>query len=223
MTTTQANSARVASPPKYSNGAQWLHALGDVPLERVVFDPWPGTATEHDLLRMVEADDRLVELIDGTLVEKPVGHEESEIAARLIHYLLSWIIPRKLGSVTGEAGTHRMKRGRVRLPDVAFTAAERMTQLPKPRPAIPSIGPDLAVEVLSDGNTRAEIQQKLREYFESGTRLAWVIDPPTRTVAVYIGPTDKPENVLRENEELSGGVVLPGFTLPVLDLFVDPS
>ena len=57
-----------------------LGATGLVLLSRIRFDPWPGTATEADLLRFVERDKRLCELIDGTLVEKPVGWEESAIA-----------------------------------------------------------------------------------------------------------------------------------------------
>ncbi|MEO6437515.1 MAG: Uma2 family endonuclease [Tepidisphaeraceae bacterium] len=221
MTATAANPPPAAATAKYANGAEWLHALGDIPLERVVMDPPPGTATEQDLLRLVERDKRMVELIDGTLVEKPVGFDESEIAARLIHYFLAWILPRKLGAVYGEAATMRMKRGRVRLPDVAFISVERLAALPKPHPAIPSIAPDLAVEVLSDSNTRAEIRQKLKEYFESGTRLAWVIDPPTRTIAVYEGPTEEPTRTLAAHDTLDGGDVLPGFTLLASQLFVE--
>src|SRR5205823_6118365 len=102
---------RVALPAKFDNGEEWLHELGDVPLSRVIFDPWPGTATEQDLLTFVERDKRLCELIDGTLVEKPVGFEESQIALWLGHLLLMWIAPRQLGAVTGEAGTVRMKKG----------------------------------------------------------------------------------------------------------------
>ena len=79
----QASTPRLAVPAKYANAAQWLHELGDVPLERIVMDPWPGTATEQDLLVFVERDKRFVELIDGTLVEKPVGWLESQIALRL--------------------------------------------------------------------------------------------------------------------------------------------
>lgn len=220
MTTTQASSPRVASPAKFANGAEWLHALGDVPLERVVFDPWPGTATEKDLLVFVERDKRLVELIDGTLVEKPVGWDESQIAMMIGHYLLEWVLPRKLGSVAGADATLRMKGGRVRLPNVAFVSAERLATLPKPHPPIPSIAPDLAVEVLSESNTRVEIRQKLKEYFESGTRLAWIVDPPTKTVAVYEAPTEEPARTLREHESLDGGTVLPGFALAIAEIFV---
>jgi Uma2 family endonuclease len=76
----------------------------------------------------------------------------------------------------------------------------------------------LAVEVLSEGNTPVEIDQKLGEYFSSGTRLAWVIDPRPRTVAVYHAP-GQPTRVLDESGTLDGEQVVPGFTLPVADLF----
>jgi hypothetical protein len=59
--------------------AELLHDLGDIPPERIIFDPLPGTATEADLLRKVEAEDQLCELVDGVLVEKPTGMYESSL------------------------------------------------------------------------------------------------------------------------------------------------
>jgi Uma2 family endonuclease len=211
---------RFTPPRRFDNGAEWLAALGDVPLERIIFDPWPGTATEADLIQFVERDKRLCELIDQTLVEKPVGYLESYIAALLITYLNQFILPRRLGAVTGEAGMMRMVGGRVRLPDVAFVSIERLPGRQIPREPIPSIAPDLAVEILSESNTAAEIDQKLREYFQSGTRLAWVIDPRKEIVKVYHQP-EKPTRVLERSGTLDGEQVLAGFTLAVDDLFRD--
>ena len=163
-------SAHFRPPWHFDNAAEWLHALGDVPLKRIVFDPWPGTATEEDLLQFVERDKRLCELIDGTLVEKTMGYWEAMIAIALAAQLSVYVSERDLGAVSGADSTMRMSSsGRVRLPDVAFVSKER---LPKTRTPIPTLAPDLAVEVLSEGNTPDEITQKLREYFESGTRLA---------------------------------------------------
>src|SRR3954462_14268163 len=113
----------VASPPlppqaprRFDNAAEWLRALGGVPLERIVFDPPPGTATEADLLRFVERDKRLCELIDGTLVEKPVGIWEGLIAARLVAYLTVYADAHRLGAVFGDGSTMRMVSGGGRLP-----------------------------------------------------------------------------------------------------------
>jgi Uma2 family endonuclease len=211
--------AITTSPPptlrRYENAAQWLRALGDVPLERILFDPWPGTATEADLLRLVEGD-TLCELIDGTLVEKPMGLAEAIIAANLIVELGSYANRTNAGVVSGADSTLRMaSTGRVRLPDVAFVSMERM---PKTRQAIPTLAPDLAVEVLSASNTTGEIDQKLREYFDSGTRVAWVIDLPTRTVAVY-HQAGEPTRILNESDHLDGEQFLPGFSILVAEIF----
>ena len=101
------------------------------------------------------------------------------------------------------------------MPDVSFVSSERM---PKSREPVPTLAPDLAVEVLSEDNTPAEMEQKRREYFASGTRLEWVVDPKTRTVAIYHS-TGEPTRVLRETDILDGEQVVPGFAMPVADLF----
>lgn len=83
--------------------------------------------------------------------------------------------------------------------------------------AIWSVVPALAVEVLSPSNTAAEIDRKIAELFELGTRLVWVIDPPTESAAVYTRGK-KPKRV-GPGDVLDGGKVLPGFRLPLSDLF----
>ena len=207
--------ARIRPPRKFDNGAEWLRALGDIPLERIIFDPWPGTATEADLLRLVDNDKRLCELIDGTLVEKTVGYWEGMIAARLVTKLSVHADAHNLGAVTGADSTMRMASGRVRLPDAGFVSLAR---LPTSVNSIPTLTPDLAIEVLSAGNTRSEMVLKLQDYFQSGTRLVWYIDPPTRTVAVY-HRAGEPTRVLTVNDALDGEQVIPGFTMAVADLF----
>jgi Uma2 family endonuclease len=89
-----------------------------------------------------------------------------------------------------------------------------------PRQPIPELVPDLAVEVLSEGNTRREMEQKLREYFSAGVRLVWYVDPVLQEVHVYTAPNQR--EVLTADHILRGGEVLPGFTLPVRQLFAEP-
>jgi Uma2 family endonuclease len=202
---------------QFANAAQWLAALGDVPLERIIVDPLPGTATEADLLRFVEREDHLCELIDGTLVEKPVGSWEGLVAVNLIFLLKSYLAKNRLGVVFADASPMRMKIGRVRLPDVSYFSYGR---LPKTLDPVFAESPDLAVEVLSEGNTDKEMNQKLIEYFQSGTRLVWFIDPRPRTVAVYHRP-GKPTTVLTEQSTLDGEDLLPGLTIAVAELFSD--
>ncbi|HEV2296100.1 MAG TPA: Uma2 family endonuclease [Tepidisphaeraceae bacterium] len=194
--------------------------MGDLPLERIVMDPWIGMATERDLLKLIEgADKRLCELVDGTLVEKPVGIKESRIAIKLSTALSVFLAGKKLGFVSGEAGPFRLRAKRVRLPDVAYTSH---ASLPAPdsadAPILPS-PPTIAAEVISESNTTAEMRRKIREYFESGTRLVSLIYPKTRTIAVFESASDEPARVLTEGETLDAAGILPGFSITVAALF----
>ena len=205
---------------RFSTAAEWYDSLGNVPMERILFDPWPGTATEADLLRYVQRDKHLCELIDGTLVEKPVGAFEGMIGLRLGSRLLAWSDANKAGYVAGADATLRMASGRVRLPDVVFIARDQLPGRTLTFEPVPTAPPTVAVEVISESNTPAEMAQKLVEYFGSGGRLAWYVYPLTRTVEVYDKPGE-PVALLGESDALDGGAVLPGFSVPVADLFVD--
>jgi Uma2 family endonuclease len=206
-------------PGRFRNAAEWWHELGDVPFQRILMNPWPGTATQQDVIDLVQRDKRLVELIDGTLVEKPVGAYESLIAATLIHALISFVRPRGLGFVLGEAAMIRTAAGRIRMPDVTFVSVDAVPNRSFPTVPVPQVPPTIAAEVLSDSNTIWEIRQKLLEYFESGCRLAWVIDPVKRNVTVYTKFSTHPDRVLNDTEALDGGEVLPGFTISIEELF----
>jgi Uma2 family endonuclease len=81
------------------------------------------------------------------------------------------------------------------------------------------IAPHLAVEVLSPHNTKAEMNRKLVEYFDRGVQLVWYVDPRTRTVAVYTSP--RRPKTLSESQTLDGGTVLPGFSVPVAQIFAE--
>jgi Uma2 family endonuclease len=80
------------------------------------------------------------------------------------------------------------------------------------------LSPDLIVEVLSESNTTREIDRKLREFFDGGTRLAWVIDRRKQLVTIYRGGMEQVET-LGIADSLDGEDVLPGFTIPVAKLF----
>ena len=86
-----------------------------------------------------------------------------------------------------------------------------------PAEAIPDLAPDLAVEVLREGNTKGEMKRKLKEYFFNGVRLVWYIDIKKRTAAVYTSPDQGAP--LSEGQTLDGGDVVPGFRLPLRSLF----
>jgi Uma2 family endonuclease len=197
--------------------ADLLTRLGNVPANRVRLHPTPGTATEKDLIRVLDHENRPCELVEGTLVEKPMGFDESQIAVTIIILMGSFVRRHKLGLVTGEGGTIRLIRGLVRIPDVAFVSWDRLAGRKRPKVPIPQLAPDLVVEVLSKSNTKREMDRKLREYFEAGVRSVWIVDPKKRTVRQYSALDQSV--LLNEDESLDGGAILPGFVLRVKDIF----
>lgn len=192
--------------------------LGWVPLRRIRMDPPPGTATEADLLRVTEGVFGVpCELVDGVLVEMAVGTRESQLAMLIGRSLLNFVEPDDLGVVLGERGGLRMFRGNVRFPDVSFISWEAIGSDELPQDAYWPVPPTLAVEVLSPDNTVAEIDRKLAEFFRSGCKLAWVIDKDTLSATAYTSPAKGRH--LGPGDVLDGGRVLPGFRLPLADLF----
>ena len=190
-----------------------IDRLGGIPASRVRMWPLPGTATKADAVHSTLWYGAACELVDGTLVEKPMGLYESGVAHTIGLYIGMYNLPRKLGFIGGEQGMYSVVPDQVRMPDVSFTRWDRMPPDYPANPA-PDVSPDLAVEVLSPSNTPREIERKRRNYFAGGTRLVWVFDPPTRTVAVYMPDTAIPV-VLTDAGTLDGADVLPGFTLAV--------
>lgn len=208
-----------ATAAQYDTLADVLHALGDIPPDRILWNPFPGTATEADQIRICESQ-TLVELLDGILVEKAMGYRESLMALSLSVYLMAFVKPRRLGVVAGADAIMRMRDGRNRLPDVSFTAWENVPTNDAHLQSVADFAPDLAIEVISDGNTKAEIARKREDYFAAGTRLVWIVEPDDRTVAVYTDPHTF--TLLHESDTLTGGEVLPGFELPLSEFFNDP-
>jgi Uma2 family endonuclease len=190
--------------------------LGGVPLERIRLYPWPGLACENDVLEVHAQTGRLCELIDGILVEKPMGFYESAVAVVISRFIGNYLEGRKLGIVGGADGMLKILRGRIRIPDVSFISWDR---LPRGRDPVPAVSPDLAVEVLSEGNTEQEMQDKLAEYFAGGTRVAWIIDPFARTARIYHAPDQI--TPIDETGSLTAGDVLPDFRLSLKDLFAE--
>jgi Uma2 family endonuclease len=201
----------------YETVADLCKQLGDIPLERIRLKPPPGTATEEDVITSKTRFNRLCELVDGVLVEKPVGYYEARLAAVLIYFLEQFLNKHDLGIVLPGDGMVRVRPRRVRLPDVSFFSWDHFPDRILPPGAILGLSPDLAVEVLSPSNTRAEMLLKRREYFAGGTRLVWEVDPEERTVHVYSTP--RRSTLLRDGDTLDGGDVLPGFTLSIRRLF----
>lgn len=199
--------------------AERLQELGGIAAERVRTTPNPGTANLDDLIRFNEHSKPLCELIDNTLVEKAVGFEASVVAATIIRILGDFVARQRLGIVSGADGMFRLLASSVRGPDVAFLSRNRLPDGQFPQSAYPALAPDLAVEVLSPGNTKAEMMRKRIEYFHSGVRLVWIVDCRSRSVAVFTSPVDV--TVFDEEATITGGDVLPGFECLVAHFFSD--
>jgi Uma2 family endonuclease len=197
--------------------ADLLEELGGISPSRIRVRPPLGTATEQDVINIHDRENRLFELVDGVLVEKVMGYYEGRSAAVLIFFLETFLTDHNLGITAGADAMMRLSSGLIRIPDVSFISWDRLPGRRVPRMPIPQLAPNLAVELLSEGNTRAEMDRKLREYFAAGIELVWYIDPDTHTAQVWTSLEDSV--AIEEDGALDGGTVLPGFRLPLRDFF----
>ena len=195
-----------------------VHAhLPGFPDDRILTCPSPGTATEEDLLEAESRTGYICELIDGTLVKKTMASYESILAVALAYFLQRYLDDNNIGTLMGEGGLLKILRRQVRAPDVSFIRWERLPKPGAPKPAIYAAVPDLAAEILSKSNTKAEMDRKLEDYFAAGVRLVWYIDPVPRTAQAFTAPTVWTD--IGSDDSLFGGEVLPGFELPLAKLF----
>lgn len=158
------------------------------------------------------------ELVDGEIVQMSLpGFEHGDLCAGLLHALYEFVKPRKLGAVVSEVGfVLRRKPDLVRGPDVAFISKEKLETQGRTRKFWHG-APDLAVEVLSPEDRASEVLRKVGEYLEGGTRLVWVVDSENQRVSAYRGLNQV--RVYGAGDALSGEDVLPGFSLPVKEIF----
>jgi Uma2 family endonuclease len=162
-----------------------------------------------------ENRERLLELFQGEISEKMPTQQHGDIALTLGSALRAFIVPRKLGRVGVEIH-HRMPNDTRNslLPDISFVAGQKPMVTEGNVPQMP----DLAVEIRSPNDTLKSLRDKANYYLLNGTRLVWIIDPAKQLV-ITLTPDD--EQILLENETLDGGDVLPGFTIPVAQIFAD--
>lgn len=159
------------------------------------------------------------ELIDGTLVEKPkMGFESGFTATRLIRLLGNFLDDKPLGVLASSDATFACvpeRPSQVRKPDVAVILCNPETFVP-PRSNFTK-APELLVEVVSPTDTVYKLDQKIKEFMSAGTKLAWIVNPESRSV--LIRRADGTTTEIVEPGELSGENILPGFTLPLSKLF----
>jgi Uma2 family endonuclease len=176
--------------------------------------------TPQDLLTMPDGD--RYELVEGRLVDRDMGFQSGRVAGRLFQFMANhsdstnagWVLPSNVGYQCFPDDPTK-----VRKPDVSFIRRERLTADQEPE-GHATLAPDLAVEVVSPNDVFENVSEKVREYLNAGVRLVWVVDPVGREVHVH--RPDGPGSILRAEDELAGGEVLPGFRCRVGDLFKPP-
>jgi Uma2 family endonuclease len=200
------------------NFEELLEHLGGISPRRICLKPPPGQAKEKDLLAILDRTNRIYELVDGVLVEKVMGYPEGALASDITFLLRLYLQRNNLGDLAGADATMRIMPRLVKIPDVSFVRWDKLPARQRPVEPIPDLVPDLAIEVLSEGTTPAEMDRKLREYFLAGVEMVWQVDQRRRTVSVHTA-TAQAGTVLTEAGTLDGGTVLPGLNLPVRRIF----
>ena len=160
------------------------------------------------------------DLIRGVLGvrEPPPGSEHGIVQSKLLYFLSSFVVPRRLGVLGPHSGWWlEINPDTICAPDVWFISAERFR--PEDMPPYPRGAPDLVVEVLSPSNRKKAMDEKVALYLGAGARLVWCVDPKRRSVVVH-RPNREPVTV-GAGDLLSGEDVVPGFECAVADLF-DP-
>jgi len=167
-----------------------------------------------------QIDDRVVELVEGVIVDmsRP-GWEHGEIlitlGALIRDHARRYDLGRVAGGDTGFVLERRADgKDTVRGIDLAFISSERASE--HLSTGWTTIAPDLAVEVISPSNEAKDIRNKIRQLLNAGTQLIWIVYPDMRIVDVH---TSSGATTFEENDTLTGGDVLPGFELRVADIF----
>ena len=175
--------------------------------------------TADELLQMKD-DGFRYELVRGELVKmSPAGHQHGRIALNFTTPLDQFVRANKLGAVYAAETGFKLAEDPdvVRAPDAAFIRRERVEEVGQTEGFWPG-APDLAAEVVSPGDTYAEVEDKIADWLDAGTRLVVVVNPSTQTVALYRSRSDI--RVLTTDDVLDGGEVVPNWTLPVRDIFI---
>jgi Uma2 family endonuclease len=163
-------------------------------------------------------DDYRYELVAGRVVRmSPVAHQHGRIVMRVGYLLSRHLDGRHLGVVSTEVGFKLASNpDTVRAPDVAFLCQER---IPRPEPRGFMDGPpDLAIEVLSPGDSPSEVAAKVEEYLVAGVRVVVVVDPDARVVRA-IRPSLESVTLQADRDVLDLQDVIVGFRCTLREVF----
>ena len=157
------------------------------------------------------------ELVDGKVVKRmPTMFDHDEIAAMISAALRAFVKQNRLGRVAA-GGSFLTENDQIRVPDVAFASAESLegedtsSYIQKP--------PTLAVEIISKNDIYGDVDDKAAEFLRAGSKAVWIVNPRRRTVAVHT--PDNTSVTYQIGDTIPGGDILPGFELPISDIFED--
>lgn len=172
--------------------------------------------TIHDLQKLqLEQPDWRMELVDGEIIViSPSGYESDEVATRLSTFMNMWVMPRKLGRVTGSSAGFKLPNSDTRAPDVSFVQAERLRRAPQ---SFAELAPDLMVEVKSPTDSLQKLRAKIQDFLNLGTRVGILINPENRTVEIYRSEQERVR--LTDGDVLTVPDLLPGWEVVVTDLW----
>ena len=174
--------------------------------------------TAEELLEMPD-DGFRYELVRGELIKMPpAGHMSSFLELRVGAKLLDFVEANGLGRAYSSNGGFMLESNpdTVLAPDASFVRQERVEAAGDGDGYFPG-PPDLAIEVISPSDRYTEVEEKVSEWLNAGTLMVIVVNPRNRTVRVYCSLADSV--LLTEQDVLDGGSVVPGWRLPVADIF----
>jgi Uma2 family endonuclease len=174
--------------------------------------------TVEQFLDLPDTDDRVRELDRGQPLEMaPPSLEHSETITRLLYALVDFVKRSSLDLTVSQGAGFALTPDTMRIPDVFVVEKSRVRAANIIRGGWLQASPDLAVEVVSPNDSAADLDVKIHQYLESGTKTVWVVYPQTRRVMIYGSSGVRAE--LSEEMALTDPDLLPGFSIPVSDIF----
>jgi Uma2 family endonuclease len=171
--------------------------------------------TIDDMYHMPK-DGQKYELVDGEVVVSPASFYHAEIVVKIAHIIATYLDDHPIGKVYGDNVGLILPNGNLRSPDVSFVRSEKLPGGKSPV-TFGEIVPDLAVEVLSPGDSPRRVMQKIGEFLECRVPLVWVVEPVTQIVTEYRSLSQIRQYMAQET--ISAEAILPGFTCLVSRFF----
>lgn len=188
-------------------------------IEKINSRPNGETEAEEYVPKLIDAE-KQIEIVDGKVeIKEMPGLRSSGIAVRIIVKIGIYLEKNPIGELYGADATFTIGKDE-RMPDVSFVSNEKLKDGEPVTKA--DFAPDLAIEVVSPTDVYSKILKKIRKYLEAGVNQVWLVEPEFHTVAVYKPPMLMKSETLTIEDTLSCEEILPGFQLPLKEIFRQP-